>query len=118
MSKVRNFKRIFFLILGILGLFVMYISILPIILPQPLVNETSDKQDNLDLSVLNSSGTANKIKKIARAELLAVLALTSLSISQDLFKKIHKNKLVAFGESTFTLVDFLLLHSTTGSQAP
>lgn len=118
MSKVRNFKKIFFLILGILGLFVMYISILPIVLPQPLVNETSDKQDNLDLSVLNSSGTANKVKKIARAELLAVLALTSLSITQDLFKKIHKKQLFAFGESTFTLVDFLLLHSTTGSQAP
>jgi len=118
MVKVRNFKRIFFLILGILGLFVMYISILPIVLPQLPVNETSDKQDNLDLSVLNSSGTANKIKKIAREELLAVLALTSLLITQDLFKKIHKNQLFAFGESTLTLVDSLLLHSTTGSQAP
>ena len=118
MSKVRNFKKIFFLILGILGLFVMYISMLPIVLPQPLINETSDKQDNLDLAVLNSSGTANKIKKIAREELLAFLALTSLSITQDLFKKIHKKQLFTFGESQLTLVDSLLLHSTTGSQAP
>ncbi len=118
MRKVRNFKRIFFLILGILGLFVMYISIHPIMLPELLLNETSDKQDSLDLPVLNSNGTANKVKKIVREELLAILALTSLLMTQSLFKKNHKTYRFIVIELTHQRADSLLLYATTGSQAP